>query len=110
MALRTDMRRCGSGIVSACFTFIGDQHMGNASTDDQPQGSIDRPDESKLRGDALAGSEQKRAVDHTTYEKTRNPDTLLRVDEEEDTLYSDGLEVEDDTAPLGTPRGDEKAR
>ncbi|MEA3161619.1 MAG: hypothetical protein QOD95_3167, partial [Gammaproteobacteria bacterium] len=25
-------------------------------------------------------------------------------------LYSDGLEVDDDAPPLGTPRGDEKAR
>ena len=46
----------------------------------------------------------------TTYEQTRNPDTVLRDDDEEDTLYSDGLEVDDDAAPLGTPRGDEKAR
>lgn len=84
--------------------------MGNANTDDERQGSIDRSGESKLRGDALAGSEQKRAVDHTTYEKTRNPDAVLRVDDEDDTLYSDGLEVDEDAAPLGTPRGDEKAR
>jgi hypothetical protein len=84
--------------------------MGNASTDDGRQDSIDRPGENKLRGDALAGSEQKRAADHTTYEKARNPDAVVRVDDEEDTLYSDGLEVEDDAAPLGTPRGDEQAR
>ncbi len=84
--------------------------MGNASTDDERQGSVDRSGENKLRGDTLAGSEQKRAVDHTSYEKARNPDTVLRVDDEEDTLYSDGLEVEDDAAPLGTARGDEKAR
>jgi hypothetical protein len=77
--------------------------MGNAGTEDERQGSIDRSGEGKLRGDALAGSDQKRAVDHTTYQKTRDPDAVLRVDDEDDTLYSDGLEVEDDA-------GDEKAR
>jgi hypothetical protein len=84
--------------------------MGNANTDDERQGSNEQSGEDKLRGDALAGSERKRAADHTTYEKTRNPDAVLRDGDEEDTLYSDGLEVDDDAAPLGTPRGDEKAR
>jgi hypothetical protein len=57
-------------------------------------------DESTLRGRALDGSEQRKAVDHTAYEKTRNTDSTLRLDGEEDTLYNDGLEVEDDSAPL----------
>jgi hypothetical protein len=34
--------------------------------------------------------------------KTRNPDATVRVDDEKDDLYSDGLDVEDDTPPLGT--------
>jgi hypothetical protein len=84
--------------------------MSNASTDDERRGSNEQSGEDKLRGDALTGSERKRAVDHTSYEKKRNPETVLRDDDEEDTLYSDGLEVGDDAAPLGTPRGDEKAR
>jgi hypothetical protein len=66
--------------------------MGNANTE------IDRARsgqsaENELRGDALDGSERKKA---------RNPDTALNVDDEEDTLYSDGLELEDDTPPMGT--------
>jgi hypothetical protein len=77
--------------------------MGNEKTDDDRRDAADESGESKLRGDALAGSEQKRAVDHEAYEKTRNPDTELRTDNEEDTLYSDGLEVEDDTPPLIAP-------
>ena len=32
--------------------------------------------------------------------KTRNPDATVRVDDEKDDLYSDGLDVEDDTPPL----------
>ncbi len=53
--------------------------------------------ETKLRGTALDGSEQPRAVDHTGYKKAHNPDTVLRVDNEKDNLYTDGLEVDDDT-------------
>jgi hypothetical protein len=77
--------------------------MGNEKPDDDQRDAADESGESKLRGDVLAGSEQKRAVDHSTYEKARNPDTELRTDDEEDTLYSDGLEVEDDTPPLISP-------
>jgi hypothetical protein len=84
--------------------------MGNASNNDERQDSNEQSGENKLRGDALAGAERKRAVDHTRYEKTRNPDAVLRDDDEEDALYTDGLELDDDAAPLGTPRGDEKAR
>ena len=47
-----------------------------------------------------AGSDRKTAVDHVAYEKTRNTDTTLRLNGEEDTLYDDGLEVEDHTGPL----------
>jgi hypothetical protein len=76
--------------------------MGNANTDSTG--------EDKLRGSALSGSEQQQAADHTQYSKKRNPDAVVRVDGEEDTLYSDGLEVEDDTPPLGTSRGGDNAR
>ena len=40
------------------------------------------------------------AADHTKYDQQRNPDTVVRVDNEKDTLYDDGLELEDDTPPL----------
>jgi hypothetical protein len=77
--------------------------MGNGKSDDDQPDAADESGESTLRGDALAGSDQKRAADHAAFEKTRNPDTVLRVDDEEDTLYSDGLEVEDDTPTLIAP-------
>ena len=32
--------------------------------------------------------------------KTPNPDTVLRLDGEEDTLYGDALDLEDDSRPL----------
>ena len=71
--------------------------MGNTDTggDNVP---IDQTGESTLRGSGLDGSEQKKSVAHTAFEKTRNPDATLRLDGEEDTLYDDGLEVDDDSA------------
>jgi hypothetical protein len=73
--------------------------MGDIRTqDDDIPG--DPTDESHLRGGALDGSERKKSVAHTAYEKARNPDATLHLDNEEDTLYDDGLEVDDDSAPL----------
>jgi hypothetical protein len=85
--------------------------MGNTDADNRPQGATDQSGESKLRVDASTSPEEKRAVDHLTAKKRRNPDTELHVDEEEDTLYNDGLELEDDTPPMGTAgRRDDNAR
>ena len=53
------------------------------------------PDQ-RLRGRGLAGAENKSAVDHTEYQETRNPDGELRLDDETDTLYDDGLDLESD--------------
>jgi len=72
--------------------------------------ATDQSAEGKLRGDALAGSERKRAVDHTASDETRNPDEVVRVDNEEDSLYDDGLELDEDTPPLGTAGGVDQTR
>lgn len=61
--------------------------------------------EAHLRG-AVGGPEQRAAVDHTDYEKSRNPDSELRLDDEDDSLYSDGLDIGDDTEPLAGTDGD----
>ena len=69
--------------------------MGNPET---PKDSKD-PDtaaERRLRGSGLEGAENKSAADHGAYEKRRNPDTELRLDGEEDTLYDDGLDTHDE--------------
>ena len=71
--------------------------MGNTDTRDDNVPS-DKSGESTLRGSALDGSEQKKSVAHTAFEKTRNPDATLHLDGEEDTLYDDGLEVDDDSS------------
>ena len=65
---------------------------------------LDATGETKLRGKALNGSERKPSADHVAYDKARTPDTVVRTDGEKDTLYNDGLEIEDDTPPfVGTP-------
>ena len=73
--------------------------MGNNETE-RDNVPIDESGESALRGPALDGPEQKKSVAHTAFEKRVNPDEILRLDNEEDTLYDDGLELDDDPAPL----------
>lgn len=69
--------------------------MGNPDT---PKDTKDSPTagERRLRGPDLKGAESKDAVDHDVYEQRRNPDTELRLDGEEDTLYDDGLDTSDE--------------
>ncbi len=74
--------------------------MGDIRTEDRDDIANEQPDESQLRGAALDGAERKKSVAHTAYEKKVNPDTKLHLDDEEDTLYDDGLELEDNSAPL----------
>ena len=61
---------------------------------------IDEPSgEDKLRGKALKGVDQPTSVEHVEYEKKRDPDAELHLDDEEDDLYSDGLDIDDDEGP-----------
>jgi hypothetical protein len=83
--------------------------MGNATSENNRPQTGEESGESQLRGSALDGSEQKRAADHTKYDKKRNPDSVVRLDGEEDTLYNDGLELEDDTPPMGTSSSYDKS-
>jgi hypothetical protein len=78
--------------------------MGNPET---PKDSKESPTagDRRLRGTELEGAENKNAADHDAYEKRRNPDTELRLDGEEDTLYDDGLDTSDaDPEPLAGTR------
>ena len=63
------------------------------------------PNDGKLRGPALDGSDQEESVDHVAFAKSRDPDAELHTDDEKDTLYSDGLDVEDDSETLADTRG-----
>ena len=71
--------------------------MGNNQTDGDNV-PFDKSGESALRGAALDGPEQKKSVAHTAFEKSVNPDATLHLDGEEDTLYDDGLEIDDDSS------------
>ena len=83
--------------------------MNNDDLDRPPTPSLDKTGEKKLRGKPLAGPDQKAAADHVTYEKTRDPDAVLHLDGETDTLYSDGLDLDDDPGQLAgtdaSPKG-----
>jgi hypothetical protein len=59
-----------------------------------------------IRGDAVDGAETKSSVDHTAYEKTRNPDAELHLDGEDESLYSDGLDVRGDNESWAGTDGD----
>lgn len=59
----------------------------------------------RLRGAALDGADQQTAVEHSEYEKRRNPDAELHLDGEDDSLYSDGLDIGDDTESLAGTDG-----
>jgi hypothetical protein len=69
--------------------------MGNPETPKDKKDSASAG-ERRLRGSQLEGAENKKAADHEAYEKRRNPDTELRLDGEEDTLYDDGIDTNDD--------------
>jgi hypothetical protein len=85
-----------------------DQHQ--IDQDNEPTVVLKKSGEDKLRGVALDGSERQRAVDNPAYQKARNPDAVLRTDNEEDTLYSDGLELEDELPVLGNTRENDNMR
>jgi hypothetical protein len=81
--------------------------MGDANSIDDGKPGSATASEGRLRGSALKGSERKAAADHTEYEERRSPDTELHLDGETDSLYHDGLDVEDDSGEtLAGTRGD----
>jgi hypothetical protein len=73
-----------------------------------PDGADDAPNpvKTRLRGDALDGAETKSSVEHTDYEENRDPAAELRLDGEDDSLYSDGLDVGGDTESGAGTDGD----
>ena len=79
--------------------------MGNDNSPIDDRSDIDSGGERKPRGIALEGSEQKAAADHVEYEAGRNPDTELHLDGEADTLYSGGIDVEEDFDTLAGTHG-----
>lgn len=62
-----------------------------------PKPAADKSGEDRLRGKDLVGSDQKRAVDHSQREKSVDPDAVLHLDNEKDSLYADGLDLDEDS-------------
>jgi hypothetical protein len=79
--------------------------MGNSKIDSVDGGPAG---EDALRGAALDGAEQKRSVAHTLQQKKRDPDAVLHLDDEDDTLYTDGLETEGENQTLADTHGANK--
>jgi hypothetical protein len=72
--------------------------MGDPKNDSP--GRNDPAAESRLRDGSLSRDERRVEVDRTAKEKSTDTDEVLRTDDEEDTLYEDGLELENDSRPL----------
>jgi len=92
------------------LNLVGGFHMSDPKSDQSNTGagkntSDPNPKKSRLRGAALEGADQKTSVDHADYEKSRNPDGELHLDDEDDSLYADGLEIGDDSEPLAGTDG-----
>lgn len=73
---------------------------------EEPKQSSAEPEEESiaLRGREL-GSERMDAVNHLGHAQKRNPDVELRLDGEKDSLYSDGLDLDDGSDPLAGTHG-----
>jgi hypothetical protein len=79
--------------------------MANDRSPTEEHSITDSAGERKLRGTALKGPEQKDAADHLVYEMGRKPDTELHLGGEPDTLYSDGIDIDEDFDGLAGTRG-----
>jgi len=65
-----------------------------------PPGNGDRSGETRLRGGPLSKDDRHTAADDVARQKSQDTDAVLRIDDEKDTLYEDGLELEDTSRPL----------
>ncbi len=72
--------------------------MGDPKANDPPSGA--RTGETRLRGGSLSNDERRTSVDRVATQKSQDTDAVLRTDDEEDTLYDDGLELENESRPL----------
>jgi hypothetical protein len=67
--------------------------------------TADKSGESQIRGRDLKGSERDQAADHVDSAQRRKADSVIRTDGEKDTLYEDGIELDDDSDPLTAING-----
>ena len=74
--------------------------MSNDNSFSDGRSTPDTAAERELRGSALAGSDQKDAPDHADQVKARNPDATVQSGDDTETLYNDGLDIEENPDPL----------
>jgi len=88
--------------------------MGDIKANNPPssgeRGSGERAGETRLRGGSLDRNERGTAVDRAATQESEDTDAVLRTDNEEDTLYDDGLELENDERPLTGINGKDDSR
>jgi hypothetical protein len=72
--------------------------MSDPKTNNPPV--ADRSGETRLRTGALSRDEKHVDVEQSATIQADDTDLVLRTDGEEDTLYDDGLELEDGSRPL----------
>ena len=73
--------------------------MSNPKTPRGIEPDLDPAAEDTLRGKDVVGSDQRIAVDHVRRLKSRDPDAVLHLEGEEDSLYTDGIDVDVDSGP-----------
>jgi hypothetical protein len=83
--------------------------MGESGAKDSP-GSGKAAGETRLRGGSLSNDERHTSVDEVEKQQSEDTDTVLRTDDEEDTLYEDGLELENTSRPLTGINGKDDSR
>jgi hypothetical protein len=83
-----------SQIINLEATDMGDDKANG------PAAKGERAGETRLRGGPLSHDEPRTPVDEVLRQQSEDTDTVLRTDDEEDTLYEDGLELENGSRPL----------
>jgi hypothetical protein len=83
---------------------MGDQKADTPPSSGKPAG------ETRLRGGSLSNDERRTSVDSVEQQQSEDTDAVLRTDGEEDTLYEDGLELENDSRPLTGINGKDDSR
>jgi hypothetical protein len=73
--------------------------MGDRKAND-PAANGERSGETRLRGGPLSNDQPRTPVDEVKRQQSEDTDAVLRTDDEEDTLYEDGLELENGSRPL----------
>lgn len=82
-----------------------DDRFYNLVTINYQERTVSHSNDNQLRGADQGGSEAPEAVDHVARAKLSKRDGELHLDDEKDTLFDDGLDVEDESLTLAGTQG-----